>query len=649
MLKIHPSIVIGTDQAGQIRFFNETAQKITGYTVEEVRGIDAIALLSPADDQAAARAFVRDCLKSAPSTMSEHPIMTKAGERRLVSWQYCAMDDELGFKGTLWIGMDAAERLWAEELLIRRETFIQHVIDGLNYPFFVVDRQYCYLAYNAAYRQLMKTLFDAEIELGGNLLSYHTTPVSKATVKKNIDRALAGESVTVEAIVGDARHQTSHLMIEHNPVRDAGGLIVGDAIAAHDISRLRNAEAELARMQLRYQKLVEETPAVMLVVGPTGKIEYINSFGSRLFQFLPEELVGRSVEETILPEMESTGRNLWLFYRHIWTCPLSQRKFINENLTRHGQRLWLEWSVQSVVSLLTDGAGWLCMGVDVTEKHRSLELERHRQERNRQNGIMQDILSGRLTEKNALEPLLAWGVDLRKPLLCLAVRCISLACPDECSSLRRDTDLLLDRCRVVSGGIVWESVDCIGILVSYDTELLTQTGMTERRAAEELWRKLEQYVLREAKAAGATFAVANGEPCVVRLFSQARSAVSFGPCLYPERLLYFWQDLGWLRLLAQNVDSPEAREFVAEHLSGVLRVPDPAKREEFLVTLRMMIDGISVDDIAKKMNVHRQTVRYRMAILSRLLGNDEFLGEARVNVALALRLYDIQTLRDETL
>ena len=93
----------------------------------------------------------------------------------------------------------------------------------------------------------------------------------------------------------------------------------------------------------------------------------------------------------------------------------------------------------------------------------------------------------------------------------------------------------------------------------------------------------------------------------------------------------------------------EAREFVTEHLSGVLRLSDTAKREEYLSTLRMALDGISMDEISKIMNVHRQTVRYRMSILSRLLGIDEFLGEARVNVALALRLYDVQTLRDETL
>ena len=136
--------------------------------------------------------------------------------------------------------------------------------------------------------------------------------------------------------------------------------------------------------------------------------------------------------------------------------------------------------------MMTTEEGWLCIGVDVTEKQRSLELERHRLERNRQNEIMQDILSGRLAEKNAAEPLLALGLDLRKPLLCLAVRRVPPDCPDEYSSLRQETDLLLDRCRIVSGGIAWEAADCIGILVSDDAELLPQTGRTEFQQAEEI-------------------------------------------------------------------------------------------------------------------------------------------------------------------
>lgn len=299
--------------------------------------------------------------------------------------------------------------------------------------------------------------------------------------------------------------------------------------------------------------------------------------------------------------------------------------------------------------MMTTEEGWLCIGVDVTEKQRSLELERHRLERNRQNEIMQDILSGRLAEKNAAEPLLALGLDLRKPLLCLAVRRVPPDCPDEYSSLRQETDLLLDRCRIVSGGIAWEAADCIGILVSDDAELLPQTGRTEFQQAEELWRKLEQYVLHEVKAVGAAIAASDGEPRVARLFSQARSAVSFGPCLYPDRRLLFWQDLGWLRLLAQNVDSMEAREFVAEHLSGLLRLPDTGKREELLSTLRMTLDCIPVEEIAIKMNVHRQTVRYRMSALTRLLGVEGFAGETRINVALALRLHDIQNIRGEAL
>ena len=170
MLKIHPSIVIGTDQAGQIRFFNETAQKITGYTAEEVRGIDAIALLAPPDYQAAARAFMQACQRSNPAGMIKYPLVTKSGARRLVSRQCCAMDSETGCTGVLWLGVSVEEQVRLEELLHHKGTIVHKVLESVAFPLFVLDRQYCYMAYNAAHREMMKILFDADVEPGSHFL-----------------------------------------------------------------------------------------------------------------------------------------------------------------------------------------------------------------------------------------------------------------------------------------------------------------------------------------------------------------------------------------------------------------------------------------------------------------------------------------------
>ena len=203
--------------------------------------------------------------------------------------------------------------------------------------------------------------------------------------------------------------------------------------------------------------------------------------------------------------------------------------------------------------------------------------------------------------------------------------------------------MLLDCCRSLSGGVAWESSGCIGVLVSHPETGFATGASTLSKATEEMWRKLRQCMRGGVELAGVALKT-DEETSIADLFFQARSAMLFGPCLSLGKTLSHWRDLGWLRLLVANVDSREARRFVAEHLSGVLELADEGKRQIFLDTLRKTLDGVSVEEIAREMNVHKQTVRYRLSVLKQLLGTDELHGETEINVAIALRLHEMQSL-----
>lgn len=644
LLRAANVLVVILNCAGEISFFNETAQRTTGYASEEAEGKDGIALLAPPDFEAIVRDYFRACLFPNYVGTVEGPIMTKSGERRSIAWQTFVLGGAGSAEGMLWLGVDATERLRAEESLQKKETFISSVVEGLQFPFFVVDRQYRYLTYNAIHKQGAKVLFNADIEPGMDLLSYHRNPHRRAIAKANFDKALSGEPCMFEGVIGEEEYQSRPVLIEHNPVRDFTGEVTGVAVVVHDIRGLREAEAKTREIQLQYKELVEEVPAIMMVVCAEGKIQYINSFGAKVFHFLAEELADRSLEETILPELESTGRNLWDFYRDLWAGPFREYHHTNENVTKRGRRLWVNWSIKGGHCPVTNGQCWICMGQDVTEKVRVLEREKHKQERTRQYEIMQDILSGRIPEQQALDHLAKLGLGLHQRLICFAIH-IPLAVDAESSlSQRQELEMLLDCCRSLSGGIVWEDSGCVGVLVSCPETDTGPAASRLRKAAEEMWRKLRQCVSDEVKLAGAAMKT-DEETSIVQLFFQARSALLFGPCLSADKMLYFWRDLGWLRLLVANIDSHEARQFIAEHLSAVLDLADAGKRRIFLDTLRKTLDGGSVEKIAREMNVHKQTVRYRLTVLKHLLGSDALSGEKEINVAIALRLYEMQTLR----
>src|SRR2546422_6126018 len=87
------------------------------------------------------------------------------------------------------------------------------------------------------------------------------------------------------------------------PRRDAGDPRLEIEQLRREVARLRSTEAA-------YRAIVDRTNAIVLRWDPEGRIIFMNDFGQRLFGYTQEELAGRSVLELIVPDTESSGRDL---------------------------------------------------------------------------------------------------------------------------------------------------------------------------------------------------------------------------------------------------------------------------------------------------------------------------------------------------
>ncbi|MDI9609572.1 MAG: PAS domain S-box protein, partial [Candidatus Verstraetearchaeota archaeon] len=129
------------------------------------------------------------------------------------------------------------------------------------------------------------------------------------------------------------------------------------------------------------KKVVDLVRAIVCKLDSKGNILWMNRYGLEFFGFREEELLGRSVYETIVPLRESTGRDLSGLFMKILKSDGEVAPSINENLRKDGSRVWVYWS--NVV--LTDGGEKtvLSTGIDITERVRfELDLKRiHERER----------------------------------------------------------------------------------------------------------------------------------------------------------------------------------------------------------------------------------------------------------------------------
>jgi len=161
--------------------------------------------------------------------------------------------------------------------------------------------------------------------------------------------------------------------------------------AQQEIDRLRRELAELQTAEAAYRAIVDRTNAIVLRWDPEGRIIFMNDFGQRLFGYTLDELVGRSVLELIVPDTESSGRDLVAMIRDLLRHPERYVSNENENVGRDGKRLWITWRNTPIVDAEGRLIEILSTGIDTTDRKRAEDALRANEERFRELAVRDDL------------------------------------------------------------------------------------------------------------------------------------------------------------------------------------------------------------------------------------------------------------------
>jgi len=151
----------------------------------------------------------------------------------------------------------------------------------------------------------------------------------------------------------------------------------------------REMEDQRARLdaavadETSYRELVESANTVVLRWDLQGCVTYLNDFGLRLFGFTREELMGRSVIGTIVPETDTVGRDLVQMIGELLARPDEYLHNENENMRRDGTRLWVTWRNRALRDAHGQIRELLSFGMDTTERKRAEEALRDSERRYR--------------------------------------------------------------------------------------------------------------------------------------------------------------------------------------------------------------------------------------------------------------------------
>ncbi|MBW4491275.1 MAG: PAS domain S-box protein [Trichocoleus desertorum ATA4-8-CV12] len=169
-----------------------------------------------------------------------------------------------------------------------------------------------------------------------------------------------------EILLKDGRVLERYSMAARSPE----GQYYGRVFYFRDISDRKRAEAALRESEIQYRDLVQTANCIILRWDTNGDIRFLNDYGQRLLGFESHEIMGRNVVGTIVPETETSGRDLQALMVDICQHPENYLLNENENLCKDGDRVWIVWANKPILDDQGNLVEILSVGTNATQRKR---------------------------------------------------------------------------------------------------------------------------------------------------------------------------------------------------------------------------------------------------------------------------------------
>jgi PAS domain S-box-containing protein len=144
-----------------------------------------------------------------------------------------------------------------------------------------------------------------------------------------------------------------------------------------DLSERKRTEEALQKSEAKYRDLVETANCIILRWDSDGYIKFLNDYGQRFFGFELNEIIDRPIIGSIVPPQETSGRDLQELMRNICQHPDNYLYSENENICKHGKRVWIAWANRPKWDEHGNLVEILSVGTDVTQRKQAEVALRH--------------------------------------------------------------------------------------------------------------------------------------------------------------------------------------------------------------------------------------------------------------------------------
>ncbi|MCP4706172.1 MAG: PAS domain S-box protein, partial [candidate division Zixibacteria bacterium] len=400
-----PNAYILWDLDLKILEWNKAAERIFGYTKEEMLGKNAADFIVPED----VRHLVGDVLlKLQVGDVADYSEkdnnIRKDGSLISCQWHNTPLIDANGkVYAILTLAQDITERKKAEEKILQNKVLLESSLESQKDTIILsLDREYRYLYFNKAHSKSMINAYGTKPELGLSIFDIIQVDEDIVRLKAHYDRALTGDRHT---IIEDYGGEDSRLFFEinFNPIYDNNKKIIGLSVFAQDITERKRAEVALRENDEKLRTYISSAPDGIFIINSDAKFIEVNDTGCKIMGYPESELLQLSPIDVLDPEYIEKFKNNFDILKE-----KGSSKGEYKVITKSGKLIWI--SIDAV-ALSKDEV--MAFGSDISETKRLQELE-SRAERLETAGT----IAGQVAHdfNNLLAPMVAYPEFIRDEL-----------------------------------------------------------------------------------------------------------------------------------------------------------------------------------------------------------------------------------------
>lgn len=243
------SIILRIDAQGRITFFNEFAERVFGYTAQEVLGRHIVGtIVPPVESTGRPLDSMVESILAHPESgyYNENENMRRDGSRLWVAWTNKPIYDESGnLQEILSIGTDITWRREMEAQLRAERNLLRILIDNLPDFVYVKDTESRFLVGNVALARLMGAATPDEL-VGKTDFDFYPLEMAEKFYRDDRHVIETGQPLlNIEEPAQDAQSNRLWLATTKVPLRDAEGRVIGIVGIGRDITQRKRVEEEL--------------------------------------------------------------------------------------------------------------------------------------------------------------------------------------------------------------------------------------------------------------------------------------------------------------------------------------------------------------------------------------------------------------------